>query len=233
MRRLVLSSVIAALAGAGVMHAANQVAPADAAYAIGYDVGIETVSRLKADGVGFASQDLVAGFQDAVLGAEPRIGESTRRQLLALVERDVVGREVEQRRREDPVFAALVTANLERSKAFHAAFGKQAGVVTIEGGSQFRVITRAEGPVAAADGAVVASYELRLLDGTVVGREERRELRVQYMFPGARAVFGRMPAGSVWEIAIPPSQALGEAGDSPMIGPNESLIATVTLHEVR
>jgi FKBP-type peptidyl-prolyl cis-trans isomerase FklB len=215
------------------MHAASQVAPADAAYAIGHDVGTETVARLKADGVGFAAEDLVAGFRDAVLGADPRIDESTRRQMLAMIERDVVGREVEQRRREDPVFAALLDANLQRSNAFHAAFGRQDGVVTIDGGTQFRVITRAEGPVVGESGTVVASYELRLVDGTVVAREERRELQVQYMFPGARAALRRMPAGSVWEVAIPPSQALGAAGDPPLIGPNETLIATVSLHEVR
>ena len=41
-----------------------------------------------------------------------------------------------------------------------------------------------------------------------------------------------MREASSWQVALPPELACGEAGDPPVIGPNEVLIFEVQLHAV-
>ncbi|MEM1329573.1 MAG: FKBP-type peptidyl-prolyl cis-trans isomerase N-terminal domain-containing protein [Planctomycetota bacterium] len=220
-------------AACAVSVAMTQISPEDAGYAVGFDLGTDAASRLGADGVNYNADLLIAGFTDAVMGKDGQLDAATRRQVLANLEREVATRLAEARIAGDHVFAAEAEANLARSEAFHASYGAKDGVRTLPSGVQYRVVTEGKGPVPSGDSSVVISFEARLLGGEVFAIEQEQEAKLEYMFEGARDAIMRMPAGSVWEIAIPPSQAFGLGGQPPLVGPNETVFATVQLHEVK
>lgn len=207
------------------------VVPRDIGYAVGYDLGSESLGRLQRDGLVVDKDQLIRGFSDALLEREARIDAAARRQMLARAANDVATRRAEQRAAEDPVFAAYASANLERSHAFHRAYADVPGVQTLDGGAQYRVMNPGSGTRMPQDAErVVVSYTVRLIDGSTVASETRREMTTALLTPGVATALRAMPVGATWEVAAPPEQALGMGGDPPFIGPNETLIVTVELH---
>lgn len=224
---LVAAAAVVSL-GAGV--GAVEVSPADTGYAVGYDLGVQSLSRLRTDGLEVDLDEVLRGFEDAVRERDGRLDGPARRQVLEQAANAVAKRRAEARAAEDPLFAALVQANLARSRAFHEAYGSMPGVRTLAGGVQCRELAPGGEALGADAERVVVSYEVRLLDGTVVSSESRREMDLGYVWTGVGTALRVMPVGATWEIAVPPSEALGIGGDAPLIGPNETLIAVVEHH---
>ena len=218
------------LGGAGMTNAPT---PAEIGYAVGYDLGLETVEQLGLDGVNADAVELAQGFADAVLEKTPRLDDVIRRQVLTTVELERASNAVKARMADDPMFAALVDANLRRSEAFHASLRSAEGITTLPSGVQYLVRRAGSGATPGEDSRVVVTYSLQTLDGVEVASESLRELDMGYLLDGAADAMTRMPAGSIWQIALPPSKALGLGGQPPEIGPNESVILEVQLHEVR
>ena len=138
-------------------------------YAVGHDLGTQSLDRLRADGIEVDLASFVSGFADAVRGAEPRLSSAELEAVLARLEREVTTRAAEQRMASDPVFRALAEANLSKSRAFQEEFGSKTGVTTLSTGIQYEVIVRGSGGRVAPDGTVVVAFKGKLLDGYVFG----------------------------------------------------------------
>ena len=238
MRRLLTMAVVATIWSAAPLGHSQQ--PQDrwstaqeTGYAVGHDLGTQSLDRLRADGLEVDLASFVSGFADAVRGAEPRLSSAELEAVLARLEREVTTRAAEQRMASDPVFRALAEANLSKSRAFHEEFGRKTGVTTLSTGIQYEVIVRGSGGRVASDGTVVVTFKGKLLDGYVFGEAEQKEIRVSTMLPGGRDIVQRMRVGDRWNVAIPPDQAFGIGGRTPDIGPNETLLIDVTLLEIK
>jgi len=212
---------------------AGQAATPGAAYAIGFDVGIDTIAQLSADEVQANADDLVRGFADAVHRAEPAMSASERRRVLATLEREVSNRLAESRLEEDPVFRAMAEANARRGKAFLNAFGERECVSKLEGGILYQSRTAGAGAFPSAESTVVISGQARLIDGTLVADMNRREMGVADMLPGGQIIAKGMRVGDRWIVAIPTELSFGLRGRTPDIGPNETLLMDVELIEIR
>ncbi len=238
MRRLLTMAVLATIWSAAPLAHSQQ--PQDrwstaerTGYAVGHDLGTQSLDRLRADGIEVDLASFVSGFADAVRGAEPRLSSAELEAVLARLEREVTTRAAEQRMASDPVFRALAEANLRKGRTFHEEFGRKTGVTTLSTGIQYEVVVGGSGGWVAPDGTVVVTFKGKLLDGYVFGEAEQKEIRVSTMLPGGRDIVQRMRVGDRWNVAIPPDQAFGIGGRTPDIGPNETLLIDVTLLEIK
>lgn len=129
--------------------------------------------------------------------------------------------------------SASADQNKKTGDAFLATNKKKPGVITLDDGLQYKVITAGTGKHPTASDTVTVNYAGRLIDGTEFDssykRGEPATFPVNGVIPGWTEALQLMPVGSTWELYIPAALAYGEQGSPPNIGPNETLIFKVNL----
>src|SRR3972149_6817019 len=106
--------------------------------------------------------------------------------------------------------------NLQKGKDFLAANKTKEGIVELESGLQYKIITNGEGPKPSVYDNVVCHYEGSLIDGTVFDssykRGEPAEFPLSGVIAGWTEALQLMPAGSKWVLYIPADLGYGERG---------------------
>lgn len=131
------------------------------------------------------------------------------------------------------MFENKSAANLQAGMEFLAENGKREGVVTLESGLQYEVITMGDGIKPSATQTVTCHYHGTRIDGVVFDSSVKRGKPAA--FPLNRVIKGwtealqLMPMGSKWRLYIPPHLAYGNSNVSAEIGPNTTLIFEVEL----
>ena len=127
-------------------------------------------------------------------------------------------------------------ANLEAGQKFLAENAKKEGVVTLESGLQYIVLTEGNGIIPTAADDVTTHYHGTLIDGTVfdssVDRGEPATFGVSQVIKGWTEALQLMKEGSKWRLFIPSNLAYGERGAGADIGPNSTLIFEIELIKV-
>ncbi len=235
MRRNLLLVLLAVLAAVLTGAQPRQASRGDECYGVGVTIGEETRSGLGRDGVGLDPDLLSAGFSDGLAGADPTFSPAEMEGLLVAVHREMEDRMERRLLQDSPEFRAAYDRNLRRSRAFHDAFGREEGVVTLPSGAQYKVLV--DGPPGGRSprpgSTVVVDAMIQVLDLTFVLQSERAAARLDDLVPGAIEILQLMKEGDRWQVALPPELAFGGSGRSPDIGPNEALVGIVELREVR
>jgi FKBP-type peptidyl-prolyl cis-trans isomerase FklB len=126
--------------------------------------------------------------------------------------------------------------NRKQGEAFLAANKSKEGVVTLPSGLQYKVLKQGTGPKPVPSDSVVCNYRGTLIDGTEFDssykRGEPATFPVDHVIKGWTEALQLMPAGSKWQLFIPPELAYGEKGAGADIGPNATLIFEVELISV-
>ena len=220
----------------GCEQGAEQKAPADAAVSstelttqeqkISYIFGQNIGGQFQADGVAIDVDSFVAGINDAIAGNEPKLGEE---ETMAVVQQFQEEKMAEQQAE----FDAMSEKNKTEGEAFLAENATKEGVVTLESGLQYKVITEGEGPIPTAESEVEVHYKGTLLDGTEFDSSYKRGVPATFgvtqVIPGWTEALSLMKEGSKWEVYIPASLAYGSGGAGAMIGPEQTLIFEVEL----
>jgi len=124
-------------------------------------------------------------------------------------------------------------ANLKEGEDFLAANKTKEGVVTLESGLQYLVITLGTGEKPKATNTVTCHYHGTLINGTIFDSSVQRG--VPASFPLSAVIKGwtdglqYMPTGSKFRFFIPPHLGYGSRQVSAQIGPNTTLIFDVEL----
>lgn len=124
-------------------------------------------------------------------------------------------------------------ANLKEGQDFLAENAKKEGVISLESGLQYEVITMGAGEKPTATQQVSCHYHGTLINGTVFDSSVQRGTPAA--FPLNRVIKGwteglqLMPVGSKFRFFIPPSLGYGSRAVSAEIGPNSTLIFDVEL----
>jgi FKBP-type peptidyl-prolyl cis-trans isomerase len=132
-------------------------------------------------------------------------------------------------------------ADAEKARKAGAAFlarnAAADGVVTLESGLQYRVVRAGDGKRPTLDDTVVVHYRGTLVDGTEFGSSYRTgrpgTFPLRAAIAGWREALRLMPAGSRWQLFVPPHLAYGERGGGGAIGPNATLIFETELISVK
>ncbi|MEM9372820.1 MAG: FKBP-type peptidyl-prolyl cis-trans isomerase N-terminal domain-containing protein [Planctomycetota bacterium] len=198
-------------------------------YAIGHDLAVSTLQRLEIDQVRHDRNSLVRGFRDVMESGSQAFTEDEIFGALMVLERQVNERHARSRMNTDPVFKALAEENLRKGRAFAEKFAADDRTRSLPGGVLYRVKGEGAGDTPRPDSVVHVKFESRLIDGTLVGDFADYTARVDSMIDGARATLGRMRVGDVWIVLLPPEAAFGIGGRPPEIGPNQTILAEVTL----
>lgn len=194
-----------------------------------YSIGVDIARN-------FRRQEI--DIDDALLAQGLRDGFGNRPLLLPEkeVRRALNGFRSELRQKTSGQRKLAALDNKRRGKEFLAANKGREGVVTLPSGVQYKVLKTGDGRRPTDADKVLCEYRGTLLDGTEFDRTEPGKpvtLEVGRLIPGWKEALRRMPAGSRWQIAIPPKLAYGERGVGSEIGPNETLLFEVELLAVK
>ena len=111
------------------------------------------------------------------------------------------------------------------------------GDLTSSSGLIYHTITEGTGRSPMATDTVKVHYRGTLLDGTEFDSSYAHGKPVTFtvnrVIPGWQEVIPRMHVGDKWKVVIPPSQAYGERGELPRIGPNEALVFDIELVDIK
>lgn len=194
------------------------------AYSIGFNFG----QQLAANTDSLELDVLIKGLKDGFNGS----GE-----VLSAEERMKTMQDFSKRRQEEMAAerAAVETKNKAAGEAFLTENKTKEGVVALESGLQYKVITEGKGAKPAATDTVKVHYVGTLIDGTEFDssrtRGEPAEFALNRVIPGWTEALQLMNAGSKWMLYIPSDLAYGPRG-SGAIEPHSTLIFEVELLEV-
>lgn len=122
---------------------------------------------------------------------------------------------------------------IEEGKLFLEENSKKEGIVTLESGLQYEVITTGNGETPKGTDSVKCHYHGTLIDGTVfdssVRRGEPAVFPVNGVIRGWVEALQLMTVGSKWKLFVPADLAYGAQGAGNLIGPHSTLIFEVEL----
>jgi FKBP-type peptidyl-prolyl cis-trans isomerase FklB len=193
---------------------------------LSYSMGIffgQTVTR---QGMNLDTAAFLQAVEDVLSKNELKLNKEEMQQILA-----------DYQKKEQEELAAQATSNKADGEKYLAENKKKEGVVTLDSGLQYKVITNGEGKKPAADSQVVVHYRGTLIDGTEFdssyARGEPATLGVNQVIKGWQEALQLMTVGSKWQIVVPSNLAYGERGAGGAIRPNSTLLFDVELIEIK
>lgn len=197
-----------------------------ASYAIGLNIG----KNMKKDSVDVDTEVLARGMRDALTGSKPLLTDEEMKTALVELQTEI-------RKRQQDEYQAASDKNQKEGEAFLAANKAKDGVVTLPSGLQYKVLQAGTGPKPAATDTVVCNYRGTLLNNTEFDSSAKHggpaTFAVNQVIKGWTEALQLMPAGSKWELFVPPDLAYGPRAAGPDIGPNSTLIFEVELLSIQ
>ena len=229
--RLLAASLAALTLVAGSAFAQTTPAPNknDLSYALGYDLGRNLVESGEAVDI----NTVIKALQEGYGKKEPTVAVT---QLRTAVE-------AMQKRQMEKAKAAFDKASAEnktKSDAFLAQNKAKAGVQSLPGGVQYRVVEAGSGAKPNQASEVTLQYKGALTDGRVfvdtfspqpgqTTAPAPMAIKVSEIpLVGLRDALLQMPAGARWEVVLPADKAYGNTPQSP-VGPNQAVVFDVKL----
>ena len=229
--RLLAASLAALTLVAGSAFAQTTPAPNknDLSYALGYDLGRNLVESGEAVDI----NTVIKALQEGYGKKEPTVAVT---QLRTAVE-------AMQKRQMEKAKAAFDKASAEnktKSDAFLAQNKAKAGVQSLPGGVQYRVLEAGSGAKPNQASEVTLQYKGALSDGRVfvdtfspqpgqTTAPAPMAIKVSEIpLVGLRDALLQMPAGARWEVVLPADKAYGNTPQSP-VGPNQAVVFDVKL----
>ncbi|GLP97087.1 FKBP-type peptidyl-prolyl cis-trans isomerase [Paraferrimonas sedimenticola] len=191
-----------------------------------YGIGLQLGEQLAANSFeGISISAVQQGLADAFRGDEMQVSEDDLRQAFT-----VIGERIQKVKAEEAKLAAA------EGEAFLAENAKAEGVVTLESGLQYQIITEGTGDKPTVDSTVSCHYHGSLTSGEVfdssVQRGQPAEFPVGGVIAGWTEALQLMSVGSKWKLFIPHNLAYGERGAGGAIPPYAALVFEVELLDI-
>ena len=193
---------------------------------VSYGIGRQMGEQLLASNIPDLALELVAaGLKDAFQQQPSQVPES---ELQAAFQ-------VLQGKMQDAAEAAAAQA-AQAGVDFLAENAKREGVITLESGLQYEVVTAGTGATPDASSTVRTHYEGTLISGEVFDSSYKRgqpaEFPVGGVIAGWTEALQLMQEGAKWRLYIPSELAYGARGAGNSIPPHSALIFDIELIKV-
>lgn len=193
---------------------------------VSYIMGTNIGGQIKGEAFEVDIPSLTLGLSDAVAGNEPKLSEDEVKAVIEAFQAKMMA--------EQEASAKLVAeTNIKEGEAFLAANAKKDGVVVLESGLQYKILTAGTGAIPMSENTVEVHYKGTLLDGTEFDSSFKRGVPAQFgvtqVIPGWVEALQLMKEGAKWELYVPADLAYGPGGTGGLIGPNQTLIFEVEL----
>jgi FKBP-type peptidyl-prolyl cis-trans isomerase FklB len=193
---------------------------------VSYLIGRQVGDQLKGSQFpGFELDGVVQGVKDAMANAEMPLSQEQIQEAY-----DVIQKEMQKQQEEAAAKAKEV------GDQFLAENAKKDGVVVLESGLQYEVITEGSGAKPTKESTVRTHYHGTFIDGRVfdssVERGQPAEFPVGGVIAGWTEALQLMAEGSKWRLFIPSDLAYGEQGSQGAIPPHSALVFEVELLNV-
>ncbi|MEH6639758.1 MAG: FKBP-type peptidyl-prolyl cis-trans isomerase [Porticoccaceae bacterium] len=196
---------------------------------ISYIMGMNVGGQMKSDAFEFNKTSFMAGFDDALSGAEPKLSDE---EAAAVVQ----SFQEKQMAEQQAAMGEVAENNLAEGTAFLEENVGKEGVIRLESGLQYRVISAGTGASPSAEQRVEVHYRGTLLDGTEFdssyARGNPEQFGVNQVIPGWVEALQLMKEGGKWELFIPAELGYGIGGTGGVIGPNQVLKFDVELLKI-
>lgn len=195
---------------------------------VSYGMGMSMAKTLKRDEIQVDQKLLLQGLQDGFAGKSAVPEKTLRKVMNAFL--------TEARRAGIARQQAAALENEKKGALFLAEYKTRDGVVTMPSGLEYKVLKHGDGKMPTEADTVECHYRGTLLNGTEFDATEPGKpatLNVAQLIPGWKEALQLMPAGSRWQIAVPPALAYGTRGAGADIGPNETLLFDIELVAVK
>lgn len=222
MKKLILAGLISAmpLMSASAQEIALDTDEDKLSYSLGMLVG-ERVLKNYGDSLNY---EAIAAAMTA-----QHSGEETQ---LTIEEAQQVLGEFEEKRREEAAAAAVAMG-----QKFLDDNAARDEVTVTESGLQWEELEAGDGAKPSIDDTVTVHYVGTLIDGTEfdssIARGQPAEFPLKGVIPGWTEGLQLMNVGSKFRFVIPSDLAYGERGAGQNIGPNETLVFSVELLEIK
>ena len=141
------------------------------------------------------------------------------------------GGRMSPRQQAEMAKAAVADTNQQSGADYLAANRAKSGVITLASGVQYKILTAGSGKRAAEQSSVRVRYQATLTDGMAFDKVDDKTatvMRVAGFVPGLKEAVKLMPAGSKWEVVIPPQLGYGPKGTH-AVGPDAVLIYVIEI----
>ncbi len=227
-----LSYALGALVGESIIRNIKQQFPVDtvdvAIYAKAFDISQPNdvyLNRIKAQLDTIYPDLFKAGMSDGLRNEAKFTTEEA--DLLLNTKAQAKRKEMQEKRKIE------AEQNEAEGKSFLEDNAKKEGVVTLESGLQYKVITNGTGKKPGEKDRVKCNYRGTFIDGTEFDASKGKpaSFAVGGVIKGWTEALQLMNEGSKWELYVPGNLAYGPNGNG-QIGPNKTLIFEVELVEV-
>ena len=196
---------------------------------VSYALGMQIGSGFRKQGLDLDAASVGKGLADAFSGGKTLLTEDEMRTVLTSAQE-------EYRKKQAALREEKAQAMLREGEKFLAENKNKEGVVTLPSGLQYKILKQGKGDKPEIDEKVVCNYRGTLLDGTEFDSSAKHNgpatFPVRGVIKGWTEALQMMPAGSKWQLFVPPDLAYGKDGAGQMVPPNATLIFEVELLSV-
>ncbi|MCE9679082.1 FKBP-type peptidyl-prolyl cis-trans isomerase [Shewanella sp. AS1] len=193
-----------------------------ASYGVGRQLG-EQLAANSFEGIDISA--VQAGLSDAFEGKESAV---------SMQDLQTAFTEISQRIQKVQEEAAAAAS--AEGESFLAENKQREGVITLDSGLQYEIITEGNGDKPSYDSTVRTHYHGTFITGDVfdssVLRDQPAEFPVSGVIAGWTEALQLMPVGSKWKLYVPHHLAYGERGAGAAIPPYSALVFEVELLDI-
>ena len=194
---------------------------------VSYGIGVDMVRNFKKQGIDADLELVIKGMRDGASGGKILMSDAEMKKSLADYQRELSVKQAELKMLE-------ADRNKRAGDAYQKTNKKKNGVVTLPSGLQYKIIKAGTGVKPTENDNVTCRYRGTLIDGTEFDSSERLGFPLTFnvkdsVIKGWAEALKLMPAGSKWQVVVPPELAYGEKGAGRDIGPNATLLYDIEL----
>lgn len=198
-----------------------------------YAMGMSLANQLKKQSVVLDADMFMQGLKAVFSGGKTLMTDGEALTVIANLQSELKKRKAGQ----TALLDEARSKNKQDGEAFLVENKAKEGVVTLESGLQYKILKAGDGKKPALDDTVICNYRGTLIDGKEFDSSYKRNkpatFAVSKVIKGWTEVLQLMPAGSTWQLFVPPDLAYGERGAGRNTGPDATLVFEVELVAVK